>query len=167
MARPQQNTTIKEFEALDRALNELRTRVLPAVSRDTFSSGVYLQPKLTKSDPMFEKDSRTSYADTTGELAISQEQADIVYHYVKAISDNIHNALNAAKTVLAITPSDVAERARISTPDCSACGDPIVGKIFYGRWDNKCRVRFRRWVESGNASDEKMRFEIMVRDGRA
>ena len=108
-----------------------------------------------------------SWSDETGESAIREPVGDSVESDILAMADNIHNALNIAKKVIAITPTDVAERALDAIPDCAACGDPIAGKIYYSRWDEKCRSRFRRWVENGHPADEKLLFEKMVIAERA
>ena len=179
MARKQQNDTEAEWNITRRTFHELDEVLVLAIARDTFSSGVQLQQKLNGDirkgpvDPMFGADTPPPYGDSTGELAISKEQSDAVHAYVQIISDNVfkasealRHALNSAKTILAVTPADVTERAYQSIPDCTACGDPILGKIFYGRWDDKCRTRFRRWVEAGNPPDEKLKFEMMVRNAK-
>ena len=107
-----------------------------------------------------------AYGDETGETAIATEIIDATLRDIESMAQHVHYALNLAKKVLAITPQDVVERAERSTPNCAACGDLISGKVFYSRWDEKCRRRFRRWVEAGNPADEKHRFEVMVRAGR-
>lgn len=164
MKRRDQNQALKEFNLLKNLIAELDERVLEVLSRGTFTSG---QRKRDKTELAPELRGTLAYADTTGDTAISEELADSVTSDVMAMVSHMTFAVNIAKHVLSITPDDVVERAKRSVPDCAACGDPVSGKIFYGRWDEKCRSRFRRWVESGNPSDEKLRFEIMVQNEKS
>lgn len=161
MNRRQQNRALKDWAELVSAVDLLGPLVAPVLARGTYDSGQHKMPE--RGGP----ESGTpppSYADPTGEIAVRESKDDAVHKHIVAMARNIALALNIAKAVMAITPENVAERAKRSVPNCAACGDLITGKIFFSRWDNKCRTRFRRWVEDGNAADEKLRFEQIVQN---
>ncbi len=169
MNRRQQDRALKDWTALKQAVEELDDVVSPVLLRGTFDTGQRLAKYDGKGKPQYaeQKTQMTSYNDSTGETAIKDEIGDSVHDYVMSMVSNIGNALNAAKQIMSITPKDVADRAKRDVPDCAACGDPVSGKLFYGRWDDKCRKRFSRWVDNGNAPDEKLRFEVMVQNERS
>ena len=162
MKRRDQNQAIKDFGLLKALIAEMDEFLLEVLSRGTFTSG---QRKRDGGELAPELKGTLAYIDPTGETAISDELADSVTSDVAAMVGHITFALNIAKHVISITPDDVAERAKRSVPDCAACGDPISGKIFYGRWDDKCRQRFRKWVNEGHSPDEKLIFETLVQNG--
>ena len=166
MNRKEQNAALKDLERLDGIAAELKLLGAEVLARGRFGTGIYVAPK-TPHDPE-RQTPPPAYNDETGEHATSRELSDEVTKLIVTMADNIHKALNIAEHIVSIVvvPADVGERAKTTIPDCGACGDPIVGKIHYGRWDDKCRMRFKRWVEDGNAPDEKIRFELLVRTER-
>jgi hypothetical protein len=163
MKRREQNQARKDWDAFKVAIKELDLIVTTVLLRGTFDSGIrHSLPDVLSGDSI-----RPPWNDETGETAIRFPEGDSVDEDIEAMATNIHNALNIAKKIMAITPANVAERALESIPNCAACGDQILGRIFYSRWDEKCRSRFRRWVESGHSADEKLVFEKMVSSERA
>ena len=165
MKRRDQNIAQKEWDALKLMWAELDTVVSRVILRGTHDSGIRKSFKSVKGDRE-DKTPPPAYADPTGESAIRDGVADKVEHNIVEMTSLIHKALNIAKMIMSDNPVDAAERAKRSIPNCEACGDLIVGKIFYGRWDNKCRVRFKRWVQEGNQPDEKIRFERLIQSQR-
>ena len=164
MNRREQNRALKDIQSFDALLADLKREAPLAIVRGLHDSGIFVS-KMKANDP--ERGTpQPSYDDPTGEMATSEELSDGVTLSVNALAKHLHYARNLTRLILAITPIDVAERARRSIPDCAACGDPIAGKIFYGRWDNKCRQRFAKWVAQGNPPDEKLRFEQTIRNAQ-
>ena len=161
MNRREENRALRDFDLLGRIYDELGPLIRPVLARATHDSGQRHHVKDEDLAPWLR--GTGEHPDPTGDAAIADEIRDSVAADIEGMVKHLGYALNIAKKVLTITPVDVAERAAREIPDCAACGDPINGKIFYGRWDNKCRVRFQRWVAAGNAADEKLRFEITIR----
>ena len=164
MNRREENRALRDFDLLGRIYDELRPLIRPVLARATHDSGQRHHVKDGGLAPWLR--GTGEHPDPTGDAAIADEIRDSVAADIEGLVKHLGYALNIAKKVLTITPVDVAERAAREIPDCAACGDPINGKIFYGRWDEKCRKRFSRWVEQGNASDEKLRFESLVQKDR-
>ena len=160
MDRKKQNQALRDFNELEQRIESLRPLILAVLVRASGDSDLRRSVH-EKSDP--EKGTPPPYyADPTGESAMRKQFSESVETKVSAIADHLHYAVNLAKNLLDTTPLDVVERAKRTIPDCTVCGDPISGKVFYGRWDEKCRSKYRRWVDAGNYPDRDQ-FEVAYR----
>lgn len=156
MERRDQDKALKDWELLKTHVKALDPFIVAVLLRGTYDSGMR-SFHLDDDDPEFES-SKTSYADSTGDTAVADLYMDAVTKRVEGIASHISAALSRAQKVLAVGVEDVPEVVKM----CSACGDPIRGRVRLGRWDEKCFSRFRRWVDAGNPPDEKVRFESYV-----
>ena len=143
MNRKSQNDAFSEFNELEKRLTSLRPLILEVLTRASGDSD--LRRNVGKHGDLESGTPPPYYADPTGETAMRKRFADSVELKVSAMAEHIHYALNLAKTVLDVTPPDVAERARREVPDCLACGQPSAGKIHSGY----CPDCYKAWEDGG------------------
>ena len=142
--RARRNKDFTTWEELKHLIELLDPLVLPVLARVTEDANLHMPVKIKRKDPEWGA-GQTHYHDPTGEAAMNYRVAESVAVSVDAMAEHVLYALNTARVILAIAPSDVGERAKRSIPDCLACGDPCPGKM-RGGFDDKC---YTRWLREG------------------
>lgn len=151
MNRRSQNQALRDFNELATSIETLRPFIMAVLVRASGDSD--LRRSVNKKGDSEQGTPPPYYADPTGEIAMRRQFADAIELKVKAMAEHLHYALNLAKSVLDITPPDVAERAKREVPDCLACGHPAVGKIQSGY----CSNCYQAWKDGGFR--ERKKFE--------
>jgi len=163
------NRAVEEYNAFVAMLPEFTRIYRVAIARGIYGSGILLSgpSKTTRKDgspfPDESYESQTQmpgYSDPTGEAGIRTEYFDDVSRDAQSIIDNITHAYNSALRIISVVPATVVERMERNIPICTACNNPVLSRLHYGRWCESCRKKFKRWCEStGHRPDEKLIYE--------
>lgn len=149
MNRREQNAALQAWNSLKADIDQLDKTITAVLARGTYDSGERRLPK-TPGDRE-EKSPAPAYNDETGELAIRFAVDDPIHKDIVAMVRNLHLAASNAKKVLAVTPENVAERARRTVPDCLACHRPVEGRVLSG-YDRSC---YEKWTRAGRPDRAK------------
>ena len=142
--RVDQNRALKDLEDLTAGLATFYQGAKQLLLRGRYSSG---RRKHTPGElAEMEGTPSTHYADTTGESAIWDEDiTDGIARTIADLAQTIRSANSIKEWLLALSSTDVVERAKRTIPDCMACEDACVGRVLAG-FDEKC---YKRWVRTG------------------
>lgn len=154
MKRSDQNKALKDLQELVATIQDFEQDVRHVLMRDQFSTG-QLMVQWDRDDP--EAAPPPQHGDPTGEEAIWQERADNIGKTISKMADSVTKWHSMAKWIRDLSSIDVEERAKRSVPDCMACGEPCLGRVYSG-FDQKC---YQRWTRAQRP--DRMKFIALVK----
>lgn len=156
MNRPLQNRALKDLQELCADLIDMEKDLRVVLVRGRFEPAPRQPP--WKADDRMKGTPPPYTSDPTGEEAICGAQAvDEISKTVIALADDLSRCRTTAKRLRDLASIDVAARAERTMPDCLACGDQCVERVYSG-FDQKC---FKRWT--GMRRPDRMKFIAAIK----
>lgn len=143
MNRDLQNRALKDLQELCADLSDLEKDLRVVLIRGRFEPAPWLAP--WKADDPMKGTPPPHYGDPAGEAAMAGDQPiDEISKVVIALANDLSRCRTTAKRLRDLASTDVVARAERTMPDCLACGDQCIDRVYSG-FDQKC---YRRWVRA-------------------
>ena len=150
MGRPEDNQALKDLDELVSAVLFLDLIARPVLVRNRFSSGqrVHHRGELAE----MEGTPPPHYSDPTGDSAVwNEEMADGIGKTLRGLARVVSGAGSLTHWLIDLADTDVVKRAERTIPNCLACGDACLDRVYAGL-DPKC---YQRWIRAGRPDRAK------------